>query len=442
MRDGGRLQAAIEILADIEARRRPVADALKDWGLNHRFAGSGDRAAIGNLVHDALRRRRSLAALAGADTPRAAVLATYALGWGQGVAGLEAALADPHAPDKLEPSEKKRLEAIVAAGDVDHTLRAEGASDAVRADLPDWLLPSLARVAADVVAEGRALAERAPIDLRVNTLKAERGPILTALASFGAAPTPFAPLGIRLPARAGATRAPHVESEPEFLSGQIEIQDEGSQLAAVVAAAQPGEAVLDLCAGGGGKTLALGAAMANSGHIHAYDADKRRLRDLYERSARAGLGNLTILTPDRGTPLADLAGAMDLVLIDAPCTGTGTWRRRPDAKWRLSPNALATRQADQDAVLATGAAAVKPGGRLVYVTCSILAEENEDRVAAFLKAAPDFAVVDPLARVPAAVADPLRRFVRADIAGFPVLRLTPASAGTDGFFVAVLERRA
>lgn len=441
MRDGGRLEAAIDILADIETRRRPASDALKDWGLNHRFAGSGDRAAIGNLVHDALRRRRSLAALAGADTPRAAVLAAYALMWGKGVDGLAAALADPHAPAQLESFEKKRLEAIVASGDTDQFLASEGASDAVRADLPDWLMPALGRVFGDIVAEGLAMADRAPVDLRVNSLKAERGPILTMLATLGAEPTPLAPLGIRLPARDGAARSPHVESEPEFLSGQIEIQDEGSQLAALVAAAVPGEAVLDLCAGGGGKTLALGAAMQNQGRIHAYDADKRRLRDLYERSARAGLGNLKILPPDRGTPLADLADSQDLVLIDAPCTGTGTWRRRPDAKWRLSEKALATRQADQDAVLATGAAALKPGGRLVYITCSVLAEENEDRVAAFLKARPDWTATDPLARVPDTVAAKLRPFIRSDIAGFPVLRLTPASAGTDGFFVAVLERR-
>jgi 16S rRNA (cytosine967-C5)-methyltransferase len=441
MRDGGRLQAAIEILSDIESRRRPASDALKDWGLDHRFAGSGDRSAIGNLVHDALRRRRSLAALAGADAPRAAVLAAFAILWDKGLAGLDAALADPHAPEKLTQNERKRLETLVSTGDTDQLLSAEGASDAVRADLPDWLMPSFSRLFADPVAEGRALAMRAPVDLRVNTLKAERGPILTALAPLGAEPTPLSPLGIRLPARAGAARAPHVESEPEFLSGQIEIQDEGSQLAALVAGARPGETVLDLCAGGGGKTLALGAAMANTGRLSAYDADKRRLRDLYERSARAGVGNLTILTPDRGSPLADLAGSQDLVLIDAPCTGTGTWRRRPDAKWRLSEKALATRQADQDAVLMTGAAVAKPGGRLVYITCSLLAEENEDRVAAFLQAAPGFAAADPLARLDAGLAAKLRPFVRSDRAGFSVLRLTPAGAGTDGFFVAVLEKR-
>jgi 16S rRNA (cytosine967-C5)-methyltransferase len=440
MRDGGRLQAAIDILADIEARRRPVADALKDWGLNHRFAGSGDRAAIGNLVHDALRRRRSLAALAGGDDARAVVLAAFALLWGKGIAGLDAALADPHAPEKLDQKTRKRLEAILAADDFDMFLRDDGAADAVRADLPDWLMPHLARVFTNVVAEGRALADRAPVDLRVNSLKAERGPLLTALAQIGAEPTPLSPLGIRLPARAGAARAPHIESEPEFLSGQIEIQDEGSQLAALLANAQSGESVLDLCAGGGGKTLALGATMAGGGKLLAYDADKRRLRDLYERSARAGLGNLTILTPDRGEPLHDLAEAMDLVLIDAPCTGTGTWRRRPDAKWRLSEKALATRQADQDAVLRTGAAAVKPGGRLVYITCSVLAEENEDRVAAFLKDRSDFAATDPLSLAPAELQEKLRPFVRSDIADLPALRLTPANAGTDGFFVAVLRR--
>jgi 16S rRNA (cytosine967-C5)-methyltransferase len=250
-------------------------------------------------------------------------------------------------------------------------------------------------------------------------------------------PTGLSPVGLRLPVRDGAARAPHVESEPEFLSGAVEIQDEGSQLAALLAGARPGDTVVDLCAGGGGKTLALGAAMANAGRLLAYDADKRRLRDLYERSARAGLTNLTILTPDRGDPLAELAGGADLVLVDAPCTGTGTWRRRPDAKWRLSPRALATRLADQDAVLVTAAGLVRPGGRLVYVTCSVLAEENEERVAAFLAARPDFSATDPLAGLGGDLADRLARFRTTGGA----LRLSPRSADTDGFFVATLERR-
>jgi 16S rRNA (cytosine967-C5)-methyltransferase len=431
MRDGGRLQAVIEILADIEARKRPVTDALKDWGLSHRFAGSGDRAAIGNLVHDALRKRRSLADAIGSDTPRGVVLAVYALTWKKGVAGLEAALTEPHAPEPLSEDERARLSRGTVSDD-----------PAIDGDIPDWLVPSFARVYGEGAGMvGQHLARRAPVDIRVNALKARREDILPLYEALGAMASTLVPNGIRIPVGEGPARPPHIESDPEFLKGLIEIQDEGSQVAALVSGARPGEQVLDLCAGGGGKTLALAADMANKGQIYAYDSDKRRMRDLFERSERAGLRNLQVLTPGRGDPLTDLEGRMDLVLVDAPCTGTGTWRRRPDAKWRLSERALETRMRDQDGVLETASGLVKPGGRIVYITCSVLAEENEDRIAAFLHRHPEMGVIDPLSRISAALAKPLANFVRSDLAGFPVVRLDPWHGGTDGFFVAMLQRQ-
>ena len=436
MRDGGRIQAAIEVLTDIETRHRPVGDALKDWGLSHRFAGSGDRTAIGNLVHDALRRRASHAALLGEESPRALALAAYALTWGKGLVGLDAALAEPHAPAPLSDAERAGLAATVPADAPVH----------VRGDFPEWLTPSFERAFGDrAAAEGAALATRAPIDLRVNTLKGSRKKALADLADIGAEPTPLSPFGLRLSVGTGAAKAPNVENELAYLKGLVEIQDEGSQLAALVAAPGGDAQVLDLCAGAGGKSLALAALMENRGQIYAYDADKRRFGDILDRIRRAGVRNIQLRPPGRGDVLADLEGRMDLVLVDAPCTGTGTWRRRPDAKWRLRPNALEMRVAEQDGVLDTAARHVAPGGRLVYVTCSILPEEDEDRVVAFLDRHPEFAVVEPLDRLAATdpvSAERLAGFVRRDVAPGAVLRFSPASSDTDGFFAAVLARNA
>ena len=435
MKDGGRLQAAIEVLDDVERRRRPVADALKDWGLSHRFAGSGDRLAIGSLVFDALRRKASAAAVMGDAGPRAAVFFTYVRTWGRGLPALDEALAQPHAPTPPGERERARLAADPEA------LLADAAL-AVRGDFPAWLEPSLAGLFGEgLEAEMRALATRAPLDLRVNTLKGDRAAALAALAGLGAAATPLSPLGLRLPDGGPTAKPPHVPSEAAYQSGLVEIQDEGSQIAALIAAPLAGRRVLDLCAGGGGKSLALAAATGNAARIFAYDADKRRFGDFRDRLARAGASAIELRPPIAGgDALVDLEGTIDLVLVDAPCTGTGTWRRRPDAKWRLRPNALEARMRDQDHVLDEAVRFAAPKGRIVYVTCSILLEEDEDRVAAFLARHDGWRLADPLAGLDPALSDRLARFVRRGAPGTPALRLTPASAGTDGFFVVVLER--
>ncbi|MFM8940925.1 MAG: RsmB/NOP family class I SAM-dependent RNA methyltransferase, partial [Phenylobacterium sp.] len=336
---------------------------------------------------------------------------------------IAAAFAEaPHGPGALNPGECARLSA---------PLDLSGALDAIAADLPDWLVPSFARVFGDRVRlEGDALARRAPVDLRVNTLKSDPARALKATGPLGAHPVPGRPLALRLDPPAAAERTPSVESLPEFVKGWMEVQDAGSQLAAACAGEVKGLQVLDLCAGGGGKTLALAAAMGSTGQIYAYDSDARRLADTVRRAERAGVRNLQVRTPLRPDPLKDLEGRMDLVFIDAPCSGSGAWRRHPDTKWRLTPDALARRQADQDSVLDAGVAFVRPGGRLVYVTCSVLAEENEDRVAAFLGRHRDF-------RVLPATDDP-HWLPRLTAEGY--LRLTPATSDTDGFFVAVLAR--
>ncbi len=430
MTPGARLAAAIDILADIDARHRPVAEALKDWGLSHRFAGAGDRAALGNVVYDALRRRRSTAWIMGAETPRAVVLGT--VGRDLGASPL-AALIDgvPHAPPPLAAEEAAR----VAAADL------SAAPDAVRADVPDWLAPSLrCALGEGWVAEAEALAIRPPLDLRVNRLKADRERVLRDLARVGAAAAPFAPDGIRVPPIEGGGRHPNLQVEPAFLKGWFEIQDVGSQLAALMVGAEAGHQVLDLCAGAGGKALALAAAMGNKGQIHAADSDKHRLAPIFERLRRAGTRNVQVRPA--GADLSDLAGAMDRVLVDAPCTGSGTWRRRPDIKWRLTERALGERRAEQAALLREAAGFVKPGGRLVYVTCSLLPEENAEQIVAFLADRTDFVTLGAEAIVAdtglsQATAGALLAAVRITPAG---VQMTPLRTGTDGFHVAVLER--
>jgi 16S rRNA (cytosine967-C5)-methyltransferase len=430
MRPGARVAAAVEILDEILGRHQPVSMALQSWGKAHRFAGSGDRNAIGHMVYDALRHKASSAFVMGSEAPRALVLGALRE---RGVAAADIAAmcsgAD-HAPEPLTDDELQRLEAA----------SRDGAPPWVLGDYPEWLHPSFEKAfGLQAAEEGRALSERAPADLRVNTLKATREKVLKALASFGAVETVYAPNGVRVPPPQGDARTPNLEAEAAFQAGWCEIQDEGSQIAAALTGAGPRMQILDLCAGAGGKTLALAANMQNTGQIYAYDDDKHRLKPIFARVKRAGVRNVQILRAGDETALDALAGKFDVVLVDAPCTGTGTWRRRPDAKWRLRPHALSERLKDQQTVLARAVKMVRPGGRLVYVTCSILPEENSDQIAQCLADNPEFKPV------------PYAEAWRASLPGDPPtsadgsadhLVLTPARHGTDGFFIAVLERRA
>lgn len=432
MRPGARLAAAIEIVENIEARHRLATEALKEWGVSHRFAGSGDRAAIGNLVYDALRWRLSSAWLMGEDTPRALVLGAVARHLTDGADELAKLIeGDPYAPASLSSSELEKLKKADLAGAPDH----------VRADIPEWLAPKFDRAfGSDWVAEGEALALRPPLDMRVNQLKADRSKVMKALARFGAVETPFAPDGLRIAPTTGDRRHPNVQVEPSFQKGWFEIQDEGSRLAAMMVGAKPGEHLLDLCAGAGGKTLALAAATANKGQIFASDSDRMRLAPIFDRLRRAGTRNVQVR--EAGASLDDLEGRMDAVLVDAPCTGTGVWRRRPDAKWKLTERALAERIAEQSALLAVAARYVKPGGRLVYVTCSLLPEENGEQVAAFVAGQPAFAPLSGGDILAGSVSSGERRqhLAAATLADDNGLVLTPLRTATDGFFIAVLQR--
>jgi len=272
--------------------------------------------------------------------------------------------------------------------------------------------------------------------MRANRLKADRSKVLKSLARLAPVATRYAPDGLRIAPTTDEGRHPNVRSEASYRKGWFEVQDEGSQIAALAVAAKPGEQVLDLCAGAGGKTLALAAAMANKGQIFAADSDRARLAPIFERLRRAGTRNVQVR--DAGAPLEDLAGRMDAVLVDAPCTGTGVWRRRPDAKWRLTQRALDERVAEQAALLESAARFVKSDGRIVYVTCSVLPPENGVRVAAFLAGTPDFTTLPPREAIAAAGVGGLAETARITDSGFI---LSPRATETDGFFIAVLRRR-
>jgi 16S rRNA (cytosine967-C5)-methyltransferase len=431
MTPGARLAAAIEVFEAIERERRPAADALKAWGLTHRFAGSGDRAAIAGLVYDGLRRRASSAFLMGAETPRAVLLGMLKRERGLDGEGI-ARLADGsrYAPPLLTDDERKRLDAATL----------DRAPPYVAGDYPEWLEPYFARAFGEARAEeGAALAARAPLDLRANTLKGGREAAQAALSDLKPQPTRWSPWGLRIHLSADA-KSPAIHAEPAFIKGMIEVQDEGSQLAALFTGGQAGEQVVDLCAGAGGKTLALAAMMANKGQIYATDDDKRRLAPIHDRLKRAGARNVQVRTPKSvGGELDDLAGRIDLVLIDAPCTGTGAWRRNPDAKWRMRPGALEQRVKEQAEVLDRAVPLLKPGGRIAYVTCSVLDEENGAQVRGFLARHADFSA-QPAAEVARSLGERATVFGKAARLLDDGLLMTPRTTETDGFYVSVLRR--
>jgi 16S rRNA (cytosine967-C5)-methyltransferase len=428
MREGGRIAAAIEVLDEILGRHRPASEALRDWGKAHRFAGAGDRHAIGTLVYDVLRRKNSLAHRMGAASSRAYVLGALRDIWKRSPEAIARAVEEEHGPGALTAEERSAL-----AHDGEN-----GEPAYVAGDYPEWLEASFARAfGAEAAQQGRALAERAPVDLRANILKADRPRVLKSLEKFNALPGPLSPWCVRIEPPGPDKRNPHVEAEPAHGKGWFEVQDAASQVAALMSGAKPGEQVADICAGAGGKTLALAALMGNKGQIHAYDSDKHRLRPIFERLQRAGARNVQVLGADEGAKLDQLKEKIDCVVIDAPCSGSGAWRRNPDAKWRLTEKQLQQRLADQKAVLARGAGLVKPGGRILYITCSVLPEENDDQIETFLSAHPEFAVID--------YRDQWRRAIGTEppaSAGQAkdTLLLTPAAHATDGFFVAMMYR--
>lgn len=436
MRDAGRIAASIAILEDFEQRRVPLKTAIADWSRGNRYAGAKDRAWISGLCLDVLRHRRSLAGRMGDETSRAAVLAALHGLWGRSLEAIaDLAGEEPHGAGALSEEEQGAIARLASA-------EACGALSTI-ANFPEWLEPSVKRVfGEDAEREMASFSERADIDLRVNTLKSTPEKALAALSTVAGEAHPFVASAARIAAPDPSEKAPPVTVIPAFNKGWVEVQDLGSQIAALAAGDIKGAQVLDYCAGGGGKTLALAALMGNAGQLYAYDRDPRRLKPLYHRAQRAGVRNLQIRSPAGEEGLDDLKGKMDVVFIDAPCTGAGTWRRHPDTKWRLTPQQLERRMGEQDAVLREAASFVKPGGRLVWVTCSFLMEENEDRLAAFLKDNPDFGFAPALDAVNASglLAADGAAMLASCVTGEGALRLTPDKLRADGFFVAVLVR--
>ncbi|MEO1014339.1 MAG: RsmB/NOP family class I SAM-dependent RNA methyltransferase [Pseudomonadota bacterium] len=431
MRPGGKISAAIEILSDFETRRVPLKTCIADWARGARYAGAKDRAWISGLCLDVLRRRGSLALAAGDDGARGLVIAALAGLWRLDRKEIEEACADEHGPGPLTQADH----AALAAGD-------GSPADGVR-DIPDWTRPMFERAFGDAAGvEAAGFAERADIDLRLNTLKATPEKALAALKAVRGERIPYLANAARIAAPAPSEKAPAVTVIPAFNKGWVEVQDLGSQIAAAAAGDVKGAQVLDYCAGGGGKTLALAAMMENTGQLYAYDRDPRRLKPIFHRAKRAGVRNLQVSSPADDGGLDDLKSKMDVVFVDAPCTGAGTWRRHPDAKWRLTPQQLARRIAEQDAVLIEAGTFVRPGGRLIYVTCSPFVEENEDRLAAFRRDASGFEFIDAVAEIDASglLTDDGRATLSSCAAPDGALRLSPARLRCDGFFIAVLKR--
>lgn len=430
MRLGGRIQAAIEVLEDVLERRTPVTMALRDWGKAHRFAGSKDRSAIGNYVHDALRCKSSIAWRMDNELPRALALGAAVFMGGH----KPEVLAELFEGDKFAPRPPTKHEMECLKGKIS----LSDAPEWVQADVPEWLWPAFENnFAEEAVEEGQALTKRPPLDLRMNRIKIEPDAAQTALASYDAEPGEISPVAFRIAPPEGDGRLPNVQIDEIYLTGGIEIQDEGSQIVSLLVNPQPGDLILDYCAGGGGKSLALAAEMSGEGAVHAFDIDKRRLAPVYERAQRAGANIIEVHQPPL-TSLHDLTGKMDKVLIDAPCTGVGTWRRKPDAKWRLSEEALERRMKEQRIVLAQAKNYVRPGGLMFYVTCSMLAEENEAQVYQFLEENEDFELLS---------AGEVWEEKFGTTAPKPwsedglTVTLTPASTNTDGFFFSVMERK-
>jgi 16S rRNA (cytosine967-C5)-methyltransferase len=423
-----RLAASIELLTEIDAHLRRPADAVaNDFFRARRYIGSGDRRAVSDRAWRVLRTRRRLewwiAGSGGAPTARMLAAASMLLeGWDLG--GLHQAFSGgQYAPAALIPPETHALRPLAG-----HTLDHPAMPDAVRFELPDWIVPHLQeRFGPEFAPEMQAALEPAPLDLRVNLLKSTREEARAALDAEGleAEPTPFSPWGLRIDGRRAVTTG------PAFQSGIVEIQDEGSQLVAALAGAGPEMRVADYCAGAGGKTLALAMTMQNRGHIVACDVSAPRLEGAVRRLRRAGVHNAERHLLGPGDKWAKRrAGSFDRVLVDAPCTGTGTWRRNPDARLRLREADLEQLLPKQAGILEAAARLVRPGGRLIYATCSLLAQENEMQVEAFLLGTPHFR---------------LMRLEQAWHCGAapnpgPYLRLTPLRHRTDGFFGAVLER--
>ncbi|MEM1397613.1 MAG: RsmB/NOP family class I SAM-dependent RNA methyltransferase [Pseudomonadota bacterium] len=433
MRLGGRISAAIAVLSDFETRRVPFKVCLADWARGARFAGAKDRAWISGLCLDVLRRRSSLAALAYTNDSRMVALACLRTLWSLDVDELSAACNDEFGPGGLSDAELNTLSSMSELSSVLGVI-----------DAPEWTYPLLKRAFGDDLdREISAFGVRADVYLRVNAIKTTTEKAHAATKTIGAEESTITSSALRVPSSDPAHRAPAVTVIPAFNKGWVEVQDLGSQLAASAAGQIRGSQVLDFCAGGGGKTLALAALMENSGQIYAYDINQQRMRSIYHRAKRAGVRNLQIMNGGDDDALHTLREKVDVVFVDAPCSGSGTWRRHPDAKWRFTDKQLSKRREEQVTVLTTSQSFVRPGGRLVYVTCSVFKEENDDQVETFLAEHDEFSRVSAIEAIAGSgvLTDEGTTALKECESLEGDLQLTPARIGSDGFYISVLERK-
>lgn len=431
MNPAARLQATLELLSEVDNASRPADAVVSAWVRARRDIHDEARGEILERLQAVLRHHARLgwwlAKHGRPATPRARLLAWLALGEGKTRDQLLRLFSGGRFAPTVLTGDERGLLGRLQGGSVDHPAMPEE----VRAECPDWALePLRRRFGASFGREMAAMLAPPPLDLRVNPLKATREAVLGALRGLGisAEPCRLAPYGIRVADRRSLSRLPMLKT------GAAEIQDEGSQLIALLVDAHAGERVVDFCAGAGGKTLAIASQMANKGVVIACDVSEGRLKRAAERFRAAGLHNIQtrLLASERDKWVKRHKGGFDRVLVDAPCSGTGAWRRNPDSRWRAQESGLEALVALQASILDSAARLAKPGGRLVYATCSLLPDENEAQVEAFLAAHPDFRLV------------PLREAAPqiTDSAHPDCLSLTPARHGTDGFFAAVLMREA
>lgn len=390
MQDAARIAAVIDALEQIFKFEQPADNTLNLYFRTHHYIGSKDRRFVAETVWAVVRRYGRYSALCKKLTARiAAALYLQEIGL---------------SPDDYFTGEQYAPEPLKAAE------RIEYKELSPMLECPEWLKNKLD------IADISAMTELAATDLRVNTLKTTRDKVLKELEDFSPEPTPFSPIGIRLQGR------PQITSLPAFIDGRVELQDEGSQIAALLTQAKAGDVILDWCAGAGGKTLAMAAMTQNKGVVYAVDLNTKRLRDLPDRARRSGAQNIVVLTDYK-----NLKSGYDLVLVDAPCTGTGTWRRSPDARWRVGKKQSAELVKTQRDILEKAAKSVKAGGRLFYITCSLDEAENDDQITAFLKKHKDFKL-ENLA--------PVFKEITGKTILTPVVHLSPSTFGTDGFFAA------
>lgn len=433
MTPGAQIAASIEVLEMVETsweegRHIPVDAMLADYFRKRRYIGAKDKGFISRRVYTVLRKGGSLQWWAESHglpiTPRSMVLGAIVREEGpltQTIIGYFS--GNGYDAKTLSPAE---TEAVKAGADT--TAMPEW----MRLNVPEWCLPKLKSLfGSDLEAEIAALAQEAPMDLRVNTLKTTREQAQKQLKKEGydTEPADYSPWGLRA-AKRGA-----LFTTRTFKDGWVEIQDVGSQLVSLMVDAKPGQKVVDFCAGAGGKTLSLAAQMDNKGRLLAWDISEKRMGQMPKRLARAGVNNVQrhVLTSETDPFIKRHKASADRVLIDVPCTGSGTWRRNPDLKWRSTEQDLIEMQAIQSAILNSAQRLVKPGGRLIYVTCSLYKEENEQQLDRFLDHHPDFALVSPRQ-----IWDKIPQSMLGE--DKPYLRLTPHRHGTDGFFAAIMEK--